>query len=136
MDFLARKKVSLSMTYTILDSLPFPRLAVDDKRLPRIVELVLRLCCTGPEMTAYWNAIAPLGWVDLVRDGHILPCLTDEGQRLEARAELDAIVARDIFGLTRDETEYILTTFPIVERKEREKYGSFLSRKLILQHFG
>lgn len=136
MDFLARKKVSLKMSYTLLDSLPFPRLAVDDKRVPRIAELVLRLCCTGPEMTAYWNSLATHGWVDPVPGDQIPPCLTDEDQRLEARAELDAIVARDLFGLTRDEMEYILGTFPIVERKEKEKYGSFRSRELILQCFG
>jgi hypothetical protein len=135
MDFLARKKVSLSMTYTILDSLPFPRIGVDDKGVPRIAERILRLCCTGQEMTAYWNSVAALGWVDPVPDDRIPPCFTDEDQRLEARAELDAIVARDLFGLTRDEMEYILGRFPIVERKEKEKYGSFRSRELILQYF-
>jgi Eco57I restriction-modification methylase len=136
MDFLARKKVALHLTHTLVDSLPFPRLAIDDKRVPRIAELALRLCCTGPEMIAYWNSVAPHGWVDPVPDDHIPPCLTDEEQRLEARAELDVIVARDLFGLTRDEMEYILGTFPIVERKEREKYGSFRSRELILQAIG
>lgn len=45
-------------------------------------------------------------------------------------------MARDLFGLTRNEMEYILGTFPIVERKEKEKYGAFRSRELILQHFG
>jgi hypothetical protein len=135
-DFLARQKATLHMTYTILDSLPFPRLAVDDKRVQRIAKLVLRLCCTGPEMTAYWNSVAALGWVDPVPDDHIPPCLTDEAQRLAARAEIDAIVARDLFDLTHDEMEYILGTFPIVERKEKERFGSFRSRELIMQFFG
>ena len=31
MDFIARRKVSLSMSYTVLDSLPFPRLRSDDR---------------------------------------------------------------------------------------------------------
>ncbi|HEX7628839.1 MAG TPA: hypothetical protein VF431_00725 [Candidatus Methylomirabilis sp.] len=57
-----------------------------------------------------------------------------EDQRLEARAELDAMVGRDLFGLTRDEMEYI-RTFLVVARKEREKFGSFRSRELILQWF-
>src|SRR5262249_19528114 len=42
-DFLARKKVSLSMAYTIHDSLPFPRLAYDDSRAKCLVLLSLRL---------------------------------------------------------------------------------------------
>jgi hypothetical protein len=45
-------------------------------------------------------------------------------------------VARDLFGLTRDEIDYILATFPIVERKEKEKYGCYRTRELILQGFG
>lgn len=32
MDFIARKKVSLKMSYTVVDSLPFPRLQSDDQR--------------------------------------------------------------------------------------------------------
>jgi len=60
----------------------------------------------------------------------------DEEQRPEARAELNAIVVRDLFGLTVDEVEYILATFPVAERKEKKKYGSFRSRELILQQFG
>ena len=64
----------------------------------------------------------PHGWVYPFPDNQIPPFLVDESQRLEARAELDAIVARDLLGLTRDEMEYILATFPIVERREKEKH--------------
>jgi len=43
MDFLVRKKISLTMSLTILDSLPFPRLSEDDVRLATLAPLVLKL---------------------------------------------------------------------------------------------
>lgn len=37
--------------------------------------------------------------------------ITDEDERRELRAELEAAIARDVFGLSKDEMEYILSTF-------------------------
>ena len=88
MDYLARMKVSLTMWYTILDSLPIPRLPVDDARVGRIASLVLRLTCTGPEMIGYWNKMAAYGWVSSVAPTAPPHGLTDEDSRLDARAEL------------------------------------------------
>ncbi|MBI3273379.1 MAG: N-6 DNA methylase [Planctomycetes bacterium] len=135
MDFLVRQKVSLHMTYIVLDSLPFPRLPASDPRVARIVRLALQLSCTGPEMAPFWNAMAQAGWVEHVPVAGPSPGIVEEAARLEARAELDAIVARDLFGLSRAQLAYILGTFPIVERRDRERYGSFRSRDLILEFF-
>jgi hypothetical protein len=63
MDFLIRKKVSLSVTNTVIDSLPFPMLRREDPRALRIVRLAAALTCTGPEMQAYWDMLAVDGWV-------------------------------------------------------------------------
>jgi len=135
MDFLARQKVSLHMSYTILDSLPFPRLAFKDFRVRRIVPLALKLTCTSPEMTDYWNAMAKYGWVDFIDTDTTPPGLKDNLARLEAQAELDAIVAHDIFELTREELEYILGTFPIVERRNIEKYREYRTKEAILSYY-
>jgi hypothetical protein len=134
-DFLVRRKVSLKMSYTVLDSLPFPRLHVDDPLVSRLAPLVLRLSCTGPEMLAYWNQMAMHGWVQpLAPDGQ-LPGLLDEDQRLAARAEIEVIVVRDLYGLGRAEAEYLLGTFPIVERREKARYGEYRTRRLVLEAF-
>lgn len=135
MDFLARKKVSLSMTYTILDSLPFPRLAVDSNVLSRIAPVVLRLLCTGPEMTGYWNEMAKHGWVTAVDENAVPPGLIDEEQRLAAVCEIEAIVAHDLYGLTRDELAYIMDTFPIVEKRDKQKYGTYKTKDLVLEAY-
>ncbi len=47
------------------------------------------------------------------------------------RAELDAAVFR-LFGLGRDETDYIMETFPIVKRKEVAMYGEYRTKWLVL----
>jgi hypothetical protein len=56
----------------------------------------------------------------------------DEEDRLRRRARLDAVFFH-LYGLDRDEANYVLSTFPIVKREEEERYkGRFRSRDLIL----
>lgn len=131
MDFVARKKISLKMSYTVMDSLPFPRSTPDERWVQSVAPRVLRLTCTGPEMTAYWNDMSKLGWVKRVPDDAVPGCLDDD-ERLQLRAEIDAIVARDVYGLTTADMEYILGTFPTVEKYERKAYGEFRTRRLVL----
>jgi hypothetical protein len=135
MDFIARAKVALNLTMTVMDSLPFPRPAQDDPRVRPIVERALRLLCTGPEMIPFWNLMAQRGWVPVTASPTTVPGELDEEARLHIRAEIDAIVARDIFGLTRPELEYVLTTFPTQQRYQEERYGEFRSRRLIFEAF-
>jgi hypothetical protein len=133
LDFLARKKVSLSMTYTILDSLPFPRLSADDPRVRFLVARVARLVCCGPEMSGYWDHLVTGGWIDgPPSDRRVLGTL-DEERRLITACELDAFVARELFGLTRDELAYVLDTFPIVEKRDRKAHGEYRTKRVILQ---
>jgi hypothetical protein len=62
LNYLARKKVSLKLSMTVLDSLPFPRLPINHPVVDRLGRLALRLTCTGPEMTGYWNSMTERGW--------------------------------------------------------------------------
>ncbi len=135
MDFLARKKVSLKMSYTVLDSLPFPRLELADPVVARIAPLVLALTCTAREMTPFWNAMAVQGWAEPAPALDPCPGVLDEDTRLEVRAELDVFVARDLFGLTRDEMSYVLDTFPIVERHQVKRYGEYRTKRLCLESY-
>lgn len=131
-DFLSRFKASNHMTFGIVDSLPMPRLARDHGASGGLVERVLKLTCTGPEMLPFWNRMAADGWVSPLPPGGELPGIVDEEQRLAVEAEIDVIVARDLYGLTRDEMAHILDTFPIVERRQRDEYGEYRSKRLIL----
>jgi hypothetical protein len=50
------------------------------------------------------------------------------------RAELDALAAH-LFGLRRDEVNYVLDTFPIVARQDIAQFGEFRTKRLILAAF-
>lgn len=132
MDYVSRKKVSLSMTFTVLDSLPFPRLERDDPLARYLVPRVARLVCTGPEMTPFWNQLATEGWVPPHANPATAPGETNEERRRDIEAGIDAFVAREIYGLTADELGYVLDTFPIVVKRDRKAYGSYRTKELIL----
>ncbi len=134
-DLLVRKKVGLSMTFTIFDSLPIPRLALDHPAVAALAPRVLRLTCIGPEMTRFWNEMAEYGWVDPVAPDGPVPGLLDDEARLRVIAEIEVIVARDLYGLTVAEMEHVLATFPIVERRQTEQYGEYRTRRLVLDGF-
>lgn len=73
MDFLARKKVTLTMALNVLDSLPFPRLHPGEPVLDRLAPLVLRLTCTSVEMTPFWNSMGQYGWASPSRRTRFQP---------------------------------------------------------------
>jgi hypothetical protein len=131
MDYLIRRKVSLKMSYTTMDSMPFPTLVDDKPYARRCVELAAGLTCCGPEMVPLWRQLAADGWVAGSEPGSI----EDEEERLKARAELDAIVARDILGLTASEMSFILEDFPTAAKYEIARWDTFRTRELILAQF-
>ena len=53
-------------------------------------------------------------------------------ERFQLQCELDAIYAH-LYGLEKDEMDYIMETFPIVKRKDIAKYGSYRTKETILQ---
>ena len=50
------------------------------------------------------------------------------------RAELDALMFR-LYGIERDDVDYILDTFPIVKRKDEAAFGEYRTKRLILERF-
>jgi len=133
MDFLVRMKVSLTMALTILDSLPFPRLPPDDAVGKRLVESALRLTCAGPEMNALWDEFAQSGLVPR-RKIDAVPGAVDAEERLRLRAEIEVELAL-LYGLNRDEFEYMLDTFPIVQKDDEKAFGEFRTKLVILARY-
>ena len=137
MDAFTRKKLSSPhLKFFLVDSLPFPRPKLSEPWVQRAAPLVLRLICTAPEMCAYWNAMAQYGLCTPVPPGTVPPdALLDETARDAARAELDAIVALDVYGLGRSELSDILETFPVVKKRDIKLYGDFRTKLLILASY-
>ena len=90
---------------------------------------VLRLTYTALDMVPFAR---DMGYVD--KSGTVKPPIVwDETERRQLRARLDALYFI-LYGITdEDDIRYILSTFPIVERKDREAFdGVYLTRELIL----
>lgn len=52
-------------------------------------------------------------------------------RRFLIRCELDALYFR-LYGISRDDTAYILDTFPIVRRKDEAEHGEYRTKRVIL----
>ncbi len=52
--------------------------------------------------------------------------------RQDLRAELDAAWFH-VFGVTREEVDYVMESFPIVKRKDIAAFGSYRTKELIIQ---
>lgn len=46
--------------------------------------------------------------------------------------EFDGLFAH-LYGLTREELDYILDTFPIVRRKDEGKYGEYRTKRRVME---
>jgi len=64
-----------------------------------------------------------------------VPGSLDDEERRQLQAEIDAYVAREVYGLTRDEVDYVLDTFPIVEKRDRKELGEYRTKRLVLEAF-
>jgi hypothetical protein len=137
MDWIARSKLSSpSMTFSLMDSLPFPRPKLTDAWVQLSAPLVLRLICTAPEMTAFWNRMAAHGLCVAVPDGTVPPsALLEEPARERAGAELHALVAQAVYGLTREELCAVLESFPVVKKRDIRDHGEYRTKCIILEYY-
>ena len=84
----------------------------------RVLELSYTAYDLAPFAADLGNGGAPFRW--------------DEERRFAIRAELDATFFH-LYGVERDDVDYIMETFLIVKRKDEQRYGSFRTKELILQ---
>lgn len=62
------------------------------------------------------------------------PFMWDDERRRFLRAELDALYGH-LYGLSHEELDYILETFPIVKKQDIEDFGDYRTKKLVLHCF-
>lgn len=60
------------------------------------------------------------------------PFRWDEDRRFLLRCELDAAYFH-LYGITRDDVDYVMETFPIVKRKDEKKHGEYRTKRVILE---
>lgn len=108
-DFVVRQKLSnMHLQFSVAKQLPIP----------------------SPAMRLNRNAAS---WV-LSRVNRLDAWIVAMDERAKVRAELDAYYFH-LYGLTRDEVDYVMETFPIVKRKDEAEHGSFRTKELILAEY-
>ena len=60
------------------------------------------------------------------------PFRWNEERRFLIRCELDASFFH-LYGISRDDAEYILDTFPIVKRKDEARFSEYRTKRVILE---
>jgi len=83
---------------------------------------VLELTYTAWDLTPFAR--------DLGYDGP--PFAWDPERRFRLRSELDAAYFH-LYGIAREDVEYIMNTFPIVRRKDEAAHGEYRTRRVILE---
>lgn len=142
LDYVARQKAqSTHLNWYIVEQLPIiPPAAYARTFGPKTAADIVRAAVL--ELTYTAHDLAPfardMGHVDAGREV-LPPFIWDEDRRLRLRAKLDALyfILYGVFdpadpAQSRDDIRYIYSTFPIVEREETEKWGSYRSRDLCL----
>ena len=130
LDFVARQKLhGQNLNLFILEQLPVIRpddydTQFGDKTARDLVrDHVLRLTYTAHDMAPFAR--------DLGYDGP--PFIWDEDERRHLRARLDALYLH-LYGLSREDADYVLSTFPIVRREDEAAFGYYRTRDLILAY--
>lgn len=131
-DYVTRQKLGgTSLTYFVLKQLPI----LERRRLylPTpwdvvcetrrwMAERAMELACTSWDVRAFmdgdWSEKQPYIW--------------DDGRRFLLRCELDAAFFH-LYGVARDDVDYIMDTFPIVRRNDEREQGEYRTKRVILE---
>ncbi|MCS6900363.1 MAG: restriction endonuclease, partial [Myxococcales bacterium] len=132
LDYTARQKVGgTSLKYFTMRQLPVlaPRVYEEEADwhrgitrcawiLPRVVELTY----TAWDLEAFGRDVGYEG----------PPFRWEPGRRFLLRCELDAAFFH-LYGISREDAEYILETFPIVRRNDEKDDGEYRTKRVILE---
>lgn len=133
LDYVLRQKVSSgNLTFHIVKQLPFSSPGEVSEYLqwlsntfigwiyPRILELTYTAWDLEPFAKDCGYDGPPFKW--------------DEERRFLLRCELDAAYFH-LYGIERDDVDYIMETFPIVKRKDGKQYGNYRTKQVILEMY-
>lgn len=135
-DYCVRQKIGgASLSFFIVKQVPVLPPTTYDLPCPWVtgaktvgewlLPLVLELTYTAWDLSAF---AADCGYSGA-------PFVWDDERRLLIRCEIDTALFH-LYGIGREDAAYILDTFPIVERKDREKYaGKYRTKDTILEIF-
>jgi hypothetical protein len=129
-DYVARQKVGgLHLNYFYVTQLPMlppsnydlpcpwaPGQTLKDWILPRVLELVYTANDLEPFARDSGYSGPPFRW--------------DEERRFRLRCELDAAFFH-LYGIGREDMEYVMETFPIVKRHDEKQWGEYRTKRVV-----
>jgi N-6 DNA Methylase len=132
LDYVARQKIAgTNLSFFLVEQFPvlppaaymtsakwLGRYALDAWIQDRVLELSYTAYDLAPFAADLGDAGPPFRW--------------DEERRFKIRTELDAAFFH-LYGIERDDVDYIMETFPVVKRRDEQRYGSFRTKELILE---
>jgi hypothetical protein len=133
LDYVARQKLGgVSLSMFIMRQLPLlspsvaasqctwsqSRETVADFVRPRMLELIYTSVDLEPFARDCGYTGPPFRWND--------------ARRFFLRCELDAVFFL-LYGLARDDVDYIMGTFPIVQRDDEKRHGEYRTKRVILE---
>lgn len=131
LDYVLRQKLNgVNLTFTIVGQLPVPAMSVFQVPSPGDSGVTLKEWVKRRVIELSYTAVDLAG----IASKDALPVRFDTDARSRACAEIDAAMFK-LYGLTRDEVDYVMETFPIVKRKDKAEYGSFHTKELILEAY-
>ena len=142
-DFVARLKVpSGTLNLFIVEQFPMvPPELFETRKFGRksagqiVREIVLELTYTSSDLAPFARDMGYLDKTGNVKPPFVWRDESDPNRHLKLRAKLDALFFH-LYGITdRSDIEYIYSTFPIVEREEREAHNDkFMSCLYCLEY--
>jgi hypothetical protein len=131
-DFVARQKIGgTHMSAFIVEQLPLLPVTASDEPSPWAASSRLGdwLCPRVLELTYTAWDLEPFAH-DVGYDGP--PFRWDPERRFLLRCELDAAFFH-LYGLSRDDTDYVMDTFPIVRKNDEKAHGEYRTKRAILE---
>jgi hypothetical protein len=129
-DFVARQKVQgQHLNLYIVEQIPVIPAAIFEQNVGKrniadfIREQVLHLSYTAVDLRPFAEDMGYAGE----------PFVWDEEDRRHRLAKLDALFFH-LYGLNREEADYILAQFPIIREQDEQQCGRYLTRDLILAY--
>jgi hypothetical protein len=133
LDYAARQKIGgTSLTYFLVKQFPVLPPATYDRQCPWktkggeylrewMLQRVLELTFTSWDLKPFAQDVGfngpPFRW--------------QSERRFQLRCELDAAFFH-LYGLSREDTGYIMDTFPIVRKNDEKAYGEYRTKRVIL----
>ena len=129
-DYVARQKVQgTHLTWYTVEQLPviapedYDRQFGEKTAHDLVRDHVLRLTYTAHDMAPFARDLGHVG----------PPFIWNEEERRHLRARLDALYFH-LYGISREDADYILDTFPIVRRQDEAAFNHYRTRDLILAY--